>query len=172
MENTNVDIPESPGKASKVLVFIFLLIAASTLVLASVYFYRQYVIGKNNKESILNQNTGLLRNSAPRIFTLSLPPAAVGKPYKTEVLAVVNGFNVPIESSMISGPSLGLKISECSMEYHGKPSSKAGELVNSVCTSTIEGTPQKSGEFTVRISFSVRGTTQTVYRDLQLVVNQ
>lgn len=180
MNNPNISAAENPNNTNKVLLFIFLGVLVITIALASFYLYTQHRGAKNNKASvsqgtpnpnIASQNdVDLIHKSAPLVYTDSLSPATVGKPYKAAVRAAVFNLNVQIAGKAISGLPPGLQLT-CSTEYNSPAFPKDLAAKNSLCTCTIEGIPQQSGKFTVRVSFSIQGGISNSYNDLPLVVN-
>ncbi len=173
MDNTNILPAESPKKINKGLVFLFSGVVVITICLVSYYLYIQYGVEHrvSNPSTQSQNNDAISYKSTPFVYTRSLNPAKIREPYTAVVEAGVYYLNTQIENNAVTGLPPGLKLTECSTEYNSAVLPKDLTNINSLIKCTIEGTPQKSGNFTVRVYFSVPGETGTVFKDLQLVVN-
>lgn len=168
---------------NKILLFIFLGVLVITMTLVSSYLYTQYGGAKNNKVNVnqgtLTPNTpsqndaSLIYKSAPLVYTDLLPPATVGKPYKAAVRAAVFNLNVQINGKVVSGLPPNLKLTSCSTEYNSPTIAKIAAK-NSFGECKIEGIPQQSGNFTVKVYFYINdeaGHFGYFNRNIPLIVN-
>jgi hypothetical protein len=164
---------------NKIFLFCFLGIVVITIVLVSFYLFAQYGGPKSSKpnmvQTTVNQNTVSQNDvtfpkSAPFVYTISLQPATVGKQYKTVIQAGVSDLNVQISGRVESGLPPGLQLTSCQTEYDSPTIAKIAAK-NSFGKCTIEGIPQQSGNFTVRVYFSIQEAAGDFFKDLPLVVN-
>jgi hypothetical protein len=180
MDNTNMVTGGSANKINKILLFIFGAVVVVTLALVSVYLYDQYGLAGNKKvgagqatpiPGAVSQNDAeLISKTVPTAYETALAPANVGKPYKAEIQASVNNLNVQIFGRLGSELPAGLLLTACKTEYN---SSAVPGLAakNSLVRCTVEGTPSKSGNYTVRIYLAVEGGPSESFKDIPLVVN-
>jgi hypothetical protein len=178
--NTNIAATDSPKNINKILLFILLVVIAISLVLVSVYLYNQYRGAKNNKADVsqstpspnivIQNDPSLIKKSAPFVYNVGLPLGKVGTVYKTAVQTGVYDLNVQINGRAESGLPLDLQLTSCSTEYNSPDIAKIAAK-NSYGKCIIEGVPQESGNFTVRLYFSIQGGPQNVYKDLPLVIS-
>lgn len=169
--------PKSPDKTNRVLPSVLLGIAVVAIVLLSLYLYKLYGGGKvgisqdtSGQNMPIQGNDSLVGSSAPVIFTSALPAATVDEQYQATVYAGVYNRNLQITGKAISDLPAELKLT-CSTEYNSRQIPKEFAAKNSLSTCVIDGIPRKSGEFVIRITFSIPESTSKVYRDFLLVVN-
>jgi hypothetical protein len=186
MDNTNSATPEKSKGVRKVLVFIFLGILVIADGLVSYYLlYARPRVAKNNTVGVSQgtppPNTGiqnapnpgdlsLIHKTTPTVYDATLPPAKVGEPYKAEIQAGVDGLNVQIYGREGPGLPPGIKLTSCKTEYANSAPARPTNKVSSV-TCAIEGTPEKSGTFTVRIYFAIQDGSAEAFKDTPLIVN-
>ncbi|MCX6704351.1 MAG: hypothetical protein NTZ07_02795 [Candidatus Woesebacteria bacterium] len=171
MNNKDIGTLEKPNKVNKVLVFIFLGVAVVTIALISFYLYSRYGGAKNNEVGISQDTQGPnALNVASFVYISRLYPAKVGKLYNAIVGAGVYKPDVKIDGKTVTGLPPGLQLTSCSMEFNGSTLPNLADK-SSLCKCTIEGTPQQSGDFVVRVNFSIQDGVENVYKDFPLVVN-
>jgi hypothetical protein len=168
---------------NKILLTILLVVMVISLALISFYLYiryTQYGTAQDNKtdvgQSALSPNTSsqndayLLNNNVPVIYNEELPSAKVGTVYKTTVEAGIYDLNVQLIGIVGSGLPAGLVMSPCLTEYNSPVIAKFATK-NSYSLCSIEGTPQESGSFLVKVYFSVQGGEGKFFKALPLVVD-
>lgn len=157
---------DNPNKINKLLLIILSIVVVATLVLVSVYLYNKAHISQGTP----NPNTVSQNNVSIIPYIVALETATVGKEYKTAIEIGVYDRNVQINAKVISGLPPGLLLTSCSTEYDSLEIAKM-RAKNSLAKCTIEGVPQESGNFTVRVAFSIEGGISNAFKDLPLMVN-
>lgn len=143
---------------NKILMFILIGVVVAAVSLGSYYLYTYNAAKTGNINSAF-------------VYTDSLPPATVGNPYKAVVQAGVFNLNIQIKGKTASGLPVGLKWTSCTTEYDSTKLPIKLAAKNSLAECIIEGTPELSGNFAVRVYFSTPGQSGNVYKDLPLVIN-
>lgn len=180
MDDVNIAPGADTNKKNRALMIIFLFVLVITVALGLYYLYTRYSNAKNNKvndiqntnnPNIENQNgSSLLNTNPPVIYNEDLPPAKAGEVYKTTVQAGIYDLNVQLIGIVGSGLPEGLNMAPCTTEYDSPIITKFA-VKNSYSLCTIEGIPQKSGSFLVKVYFSVQGGEGKFFKALPLVVN-
>lgn len=166
MDDFNNSAVQTPKKVSKIriiVILLFILSAISTVAVLLVYHNKM----TNNKLSTTVEGITLAR---PVVNTYDLPQAKVGEKYQTLVFATVDNFNTQIEAEIVSGLPKGLQLlNPCKMEFNS-PTVKYSK-VSSLAKCTLVGVPEQSGNYQVRILFSVPGGNINAVQDIPLLVN-
>lgn len=145
------------GNTNKILVIILSVVILITAALGGYYLYTQY--------GPVNYPAGSLS-----VFNVSIPAGKVGQQYGATVQAVIYNQNVQISGTLASTLPTGLQFAPCQTEYNSPIVASLGAK-NSFSSCGIFGIPTQSGNFTVRIYFSIKGGPQNVYKDLPLVIS-
>lgn len=175
MDNTNIVTSVSANKSNKILAFILLVVVVITLALVSFYLYTRYRVAKNNNVSVsqgmTTQNvTSIIPSISLILYTVTLPPAVVGRQYQFPIQVGIYNYNVQINGEVTSGLPSGLQLTPCSTEYDSPAIAKIATK-NSFVKCTIEGIPQQSGNFTIKFRFSIKDVAGYLEKELPLTIN-
>lgn len=150
-----------------VVIVVFILVMGAS----HVYFkYNSKSVNLNVGKIVSNQSVAQNRLGNLSIYNSGLLPAKVGVSYKVAIQAVMLNQNIQIIGKLKSTLPIGLNLTSCYTVYNSE-AFKQDATVNSVAQCIIEGIPQQSGNFLVKVAFSVQGSSD-VSKDLQLVVYQ
>lgn len=157
---------------NKVLSAILIVVVVISLALVSFYLYTRYGNTKNNKTGVSQNSPSLTGEITSYISNAALPPAKVGTAYKATVEGGVKNLIAQVRARVESGLPPGLQLTSCETEYSSLDPS-LDQNKQSIGKCTIEGTPEESGNFQVRVNFSysVPGGTKDFITEYPLVVN-
>lgn len=167
MDNTNTTTGQSQNKVNKALLIVCAITVIITLALATIYLYSRY---RNTKNTTVQNSVSTTPPTEPTSFILELEPAKVGIQYLTTMQLIVYNSHIQIDSEKISGLPSRLQVRPCITYYDSKAVEKFA-AINSFVKCTIEGIPQQSGSFTVRVYFSIQDGAGEYFKDIPLVVN-
>lgn len=170
-EVTNNQIPDVRKNPKKVILFVSIGIAAIAAVSGGYYLYIM------NKQS----DAAVTLNSTPpptptpcqgtNVFTKSLAPGTIGKPYKEAVETGSADENAITVIKMVAGLPKGLAWTQCSTVSNSADYPDESAEKNSLTHCYIEGTPEESGNFKVSIYFSNEDGTGKILKEFDLVIN-
>lgn len=115
-------------------------------------------------EEISKSKSGLV------LYNATLLPAIVGRQYKTVIQVGVYEVNGQIDGQVESGLPPGLQLTPCQTEYNSPAIAKIAAK-NSFGRCIIEGIPQQSGDFTMKVHFSIKDRAGYFEENIPLVVN-
>lgn len=104
------------------------------------------------------------------VYNTALLPAIVGRQYETVIQVGVYNLNGQIDGQVESGLPPGLQLTPCQTEYNSPAIAKIAAK-NSFGRCIIEGIPQQSGNFTVKVHFSIKDKAGYFEESISLVVN-
>jgi hypothetical protein len=179
-DNINPDIANGQNKIKKVLLFISIGVVIITAVLGVYYLYTLNIhsgtvkTNKNNTSSVMPTPTLSLTPTPPYaliVFTKSLAPGTIGKPYRSIIETRIPGINVQVVIKAITGLPKGLTWTPCSTAYNVPDFPDAPADKNSSTQCFIEGIPEESGNFKLSVYFSNEDGTGKVLTEFNLVIN-
>ncbi len=154
MDSTDIKYINNPNKTNKVLIFIFIGIVLLTVSLGAYYLY------------LKKAGSPSPTPTPPFVETNTLDNGIVGQSYKSLLKAEIPGISEQLDIKAMGLPP-DLKLTTCSVGQ--------GSIDNSNEKSTptecyIEGTPNMSGTFKVRIYLTNQDQSINSYKDILLTI--
>jgi hypothetical protein len=173
MQETNEDLTKRDGKVPKLLLIVLFLMVFISSVLVGVYLYnRNNIINKGNafQKNVVLKKSPKTEDLDWTLYSTKLLRGRIGEQYRGLVLLGIHYYNIQVNGKVKQGLPAGLQLEPCVVEYDSPTLAPIGAK-NSLVRCIIGGVPQESGDFMIRISFSIPNSVGEVFKDIPLIID-